>query len=126
MDNKKFNKYVVTSIISSIVLVGLFNYFIDPLDVFHTKNNFNNYKPNIDKNHRISKIPAFKLNKEQINAIWIGSSKTGWSSNEEYEKSTSSIRNCLSTRIFPTSIAFSKKLWYNKSIIIPKGYLYGS
>ena len=23
-------------------------------------------------------------------------------------------------------IAFSKKLWYNKSIIIPKGYLYGS
>jgi hypothetical protein len=23
-------------------------------------------------------------------------------------------------------IAFSKKLWYNKNIIIPKGYLYGS
>ena len=23
-------------------------------------------------------------------------------------------------------IAFSEKLWYNKDIIIPKGYLYGS
>ena len=25
-----------------------------------------------------------------------------------------------------TSIAFFEKVWYNKGIIIPKGYLYGS
>ena len=42
------------------------------------------------------------------------------------------IKNCVFVDLNKTfkklniGIAFSKKLWYNKNIIIPKGYLYGS
>ena len=87
MNNKRFNQSIVVTILTFLGFITFFNYTIDPFDVFHTKNIFNNNRPNIDKNHRVSKIPAFKLNKEKVDAIWVGSSKTGWSSNEEYEKS---------------------------------------
>ena len=87
MEYKNFARKIIYIILSFIIIISLFNYYIDPFNVFHTNNKFNKHKPNIDKNHRLSKIPAFKLNKNKIDAIWIGSSKTGWSSNEEYEKS---------------------------------------
>lgn len=86
MENKIFNKKLLGTLAFILFSASIFNYIIDPFDVFHTKNKFNQYKPNIDKSQRISKIPAFKLSKEKVSAIWIGSSKTGWSSNEEYEK----------------------------------------
>lgn len=95
LENKYFNKNLIFVCLFVLVGVSFFNYQIDPFDVFHVKNSLNEYKPNIDKNHRISKIPAFKIYKEPVDAIWVGSSKTGWSSNEEYEKSVlnSNIKN---------------------------------
>lgn len=86
MENKKFNKRIIISVVVLLSFVFLFNYFIDPFDVFHTKNKFNNYKPLIDQNHRLSKIPELKLDKNKINAIWVGSSRVGYGSNEKYER----------------------------------------
>lgn len=111
MDNRIFNKRVIFCVAFVLIFLALFNYFIDPFAVFQVQNKFNLYRPNVDKNHRLSKTPAFKLNKEKIEAIWIGSSKTGWSSNEEYEKSIlkTNIKNLsLNGASFYESITMAK------------------
>lgn len=82
---EKYNKVLLLLVISIIFFVSFLNIFVDPFDVFHTKNYFNRVRPNIDKNQRISLIPGLKFDKREINSIWIGSSKTGWNSNEKYE-----------------------------------------
>lgn len=61
------------------------NYFVDPLNVFHTTNILNINRPCANKNQRLSKIPAFKLNKDNVDVVWIGSSKTGEATNKRYE-----------------------------------------
>jgi len=95
MENKKFNKRIIISVVALLSFVFLFNYFIDPFDVFHVKNRFGYYKPFVDQNQRLSKIIELKLDKREINAIWVGSSRVGWSSNEEYETKVlkSNIKN---------------------------------
>lgn len=85
MEYKSYNLKILTILIFIVTFVSIFNYLIDPFAVFHNENKFNVIRPNIDKNQRISKIPALKLLKENVDAIWIGSSKTGWATNEEYE-----------------------------------------
>ena len=111
MDYKNFNKNIILSTLLAIGIVSALNYQMDAFDVFHTKNRFNTYKPDIDKNHRLSKIPAFKLTQEKVDAIWVGSSKTGWNSNEEYEKSilNKNIKNlALNGGSFYESITMAK------------------
>ncbi len=86
LNNAKF--YNISLILVFLILllsIICINYFIDPLDVFHTKNIFNVYKTCMNKNQRLSKIPAFKLNKDKVDVVWIGSSKTGECTNKAYE-----------------------------------------
>lgn len=87
MKNKKFNISLIFSILLIVTFTSIFNYIIDPFAVFHNEHRFNRLRTNIDKNHRVSKIPSFKLLKDNVDAIWVGSSKTGWSTNEKYESS---------------------------------------
>lgn len=111
MEYKNYNKLVLSALCLLIFFVVAFNYIIDPLNVFGTKNRFNEQKPNVDKNQRISKIPALKLDKNKIDAIWVGSSKTGWSSNENYESSilNANIKNLtLNSCSFYEAISMAK------------------
>lgn len=85
MQNKSFNAKILYGLVLVITIVSVFNYYIDPYNVFHNDNHFNFYRPSLNKNHRISKIPELKLMKTKIDAVWIGSSRTGWYSSEEYD-----------------------------------------
>lgn len=85
MNNKQYNKILIYSFILIIVLVSTINFIIDPYDVFNRKNCLNKIKVCVHKNHRFSKIPAFKLFNKEVDVIWLGSSKTWEGSNEEYE-----------------------------------------
>lgn len=82
---KFYNIALISVFLCLLIFIMGINYFIDPLDVFHTKNIFNISKTCVNKNQRLSKIPAFKLNKEIVDAVWIGSSKTGECTNKAYE-----------------------------------------
>lgn len=52
-----------------VFFISIFNFIIDPYAVFHNDNKFNVSRPNIDKNSRISRIPAFKLLKENAELV---------------------------------------------------------
>ncbi len=85
MKHKKYTKSLIITYLSIIFLSVGVNYIIDPLDVFKNQNKLNKIKPSKDKNHRISRNPELKLNKQNISAIWIGNSRVGWNTNEDYE-----------------------------------------
>lgn len=85
MDFKKYNRIILYTFVIIISIVSITNYIIDPYDVFNNHNFMNKVKSCVHKNHRFSKIPAFKFFKKDVYAIWIGSSKTWEGANEEYE-----------------------------------------
>lgn len=86
MSNKKYNVLILAVLLSTLTLTVTLNYLIDPFAVFNTHNALNIVKPRADKNERISKIPELKLNKTNIDGIWVGSSKTGWGLDVDYDK----------------------------------------
>ncbi len=114
MENKKYNKKIIIGVLMLTLFVGVFNYFIDPFDVFHNKNRFNSYRPFVDKNQRSSKILEFKLDKKEINAIWIGSSRVGWNSNEEYD---SKILNSNIKNLYINGCSFYEALTMAKNAV---------
>ena len=115
MDNQRFNKAFVITLFFTIVFIVSLNYLIDPYDVFHIKNRFNINKPHADSNQRVSKVPALKLNREKIDAIWVGSSRTGWSSNVEYE---SSVLNANIKNLALNGCSFYEAITMAKNAII--------
>ncbi len=111
MNNKKYNKLIIYTFISIVFIVSTLNYVIDPYAVFNKTNFLNKEKPCIDKNHRFSKIPAFKIFNKNVTAIWAGSSKTWEGSNEEYESKTlgGNVKNlAISSCTFDEAIIMAK------------------
>lgn len=111
MNYKKYNKILIFTSIIIVFIVSISNYIIDPYAVFNQYKFFNETKPCIDKNHRFSKIPAFKLYNKDVIAIWVGSSKTWEGTNEEYESKIlgGNVKNlAISGSTFEESIIMAK------------------
>lgn len=115
MKNKKYNTILLQIFISIIIVISLINYVIDPYYVFNTQNKLNKERKYKDKNHRFSKIPAFKLYKKDVCKIWTGSSKSWEGTNEEYE---SKISGCQVKNLAVSGSNFEEAINMAKNAMI--------
>lgn len=85
---KKYNKRILTALLTVLAILALLNFIVDPFYIFKiiSIENFNKYKPEIKRQVRITKIIDLKLTKEPVSAIFVGSSRTDGSFDPEYYK----------------------------------------
>ena len=83
---KFYNILIVLIILLSVIVTCVINYIVDPFLVFNVinKNGFNKIKPCLTKQERMTKVPQLKLNKDRVDIIYVGSSKTGWWLDTDY------------------------------------------
>lgn len=86
MKNNKFN---ITAILATVILlfVNIFiNVLVDPYYIFKTPliKGFNAIKPDIKKQERLTKVLEFKLHKNDIDTLFLGSSRVDYAINPYY------------------------------------------
>ena len=103
------------------VFTILFNYIIDPFDIFKfiKKTGINYNKPCISKQERITKIPQLKLNKDKIDIVFVGSSKTQWWLNIPYYSKISG-KNIISMGLSASSLQESIIMAENSIFLHPE------
>ena len=93
---KKFISYILIYVIGLLLLVGGFNYFMDPMWCFSHKHKFNQYQ--MDFNERQQKTNHINFQTFDYNALMIGSSRVAYISSEdikEYKTYNYSVANML-------------------------------
>lgn len=80
MSYKKFNFYIITILIGLFLFNILFNIAIDPFYIFKTPiiKGFNEIKPDLKKQERLTKILEYKINKNKFNTLFFGSSRVDY------------------------------------------------
>ncbi len=83
---KKYNVLLIVIIIFTVLFTAVVNYLVDPFDIFRVlkMKGFNLIKPCLTKQERMTKIPQLKLLKDNIDIIYVGSSKSGWWLDTDY------------------------------------------
>ena len=110
---KFYNCFIVLSCVVFVAMAAVINFTVDPYNIFRTFKikRFNIIKPCETKQERITKIPQLKLYKKQIDAIYVGSSKTNWWLNPDYHSKLSGkniYSMALSSSSLPESIVMAK------------------
>lgn len=81
---KKFNKRLLVTLFCLLTIIAIFNIIMDPYNVFMSPDlGFNSLKPEAKRQERLTKIINLKLNKNKIDAVFIGSSRVDWSINAQ-------------------------------------------
>lgn len=86
MKNKKFNLIIIT-LTSILLLINiLVNVIVDPYYIFKTPliNGFNSVKPDIKKQERLTKLLEYKLNRNKIDTLILGSSRVDYGIDPNY------------------------------------------
>ncbi len=118
---KKYNILIILILLLITIFTVLINYIIDPFDIFKfiKKVGINYNKPCISKQERMTKIPQLKLNKEKIDLVYVGSSKTDWWLNIPYHSKISG-KNIISMALSSSSLQESIIMAENSIIIHPE------
>lgn len=88
---RKYVKNLLISVLSLVAFFAVFNIVVDPFDIFKIVKvkKFNLLKPDKNRQQRVTKIVELKLDKSQLEAVFIGSSRVDGSINiQEYKKLT--------------------------------------
>lgn len=119
--NKKFNFLIILTVVITVIVVCVINLLVDPFDIFKIVkiNGFNYEKPCISKQERMTKIPQLKLNKDKIDIIYVGSSKTDWWLNPKYHSKISK-ENVVAMTLSSSSLQESIIMAYNSILIHPE------
>ena len=84
---KNFNKKIIKIIIICILLTGVINYIVNPYNIFTSKITQNKLlKPKMKLQERYTKFMALKMDKRQIDTVFVGSSRVDWALSKEYYK----------------------------------------
>lgn len=88
MNYKNFNLQIIIWLIGLFMFNILLNIAVDPFYIFKTPiiHGFNEIKPDLKKQERLTKVLEYKLNKNNINAIFFGSSRVDYSIDASYYK----------------------------------------
>ncbi len=118
---KHYNINILISLVLFTIFSIIFNYIIDPFDIFKVikKKGINCEKPCSYKQERMTKIPQLKFNKNNIDYIFVGSSKTQWWLNTDYHSKLAG-KNILSMGLSSSSIQESIIMAENSILIHPE------
>ncbi len=86
MNFKRFNNILLVSLVASLCVIASINIVADPFYVFRTPLNskINKIKPNITRQERITKILSYKMDRSNIDTIFVGSSRVDCALDPEY------------------------------------------
>ena len=81
MNSKKWIKISISTALLGFSLLAIFNYSVDPFNIFHTQV----LKENLQSNERFNKIEYLEKNHQNFNGYMIGSSRIGTTAPKEIE-----------------------------------------
>ena len=82
---KKFNTVLLSTVLCIITILGVFNFIVDPYNVFNSHlYKFNVLKPEAKRQERLTKIIGYKLNRQKIDTVFVGTSKVDWAFDKNY------------------------------------------
>ncbi len=81
-----FNIRILISFFAILLILALFNIIVDPFSIFNLVNikNFNELKPDKNRQQRITKVVELKLEKKPVDVIFLGSSRVDKAIDTEY------------------------------------------
>ncbi len=81
-----YNKKLITVFLAALIIIAAMNVVVDPYYIFKSPliNKFNKFKPDAGRNHRVTKIISFKLKKQPVDSVFLGSSRVSASISENY------------------------------------------
>lgn len=84
---KKFNKIILISVLLFLILISTLNFVVNPYNIFnHTFISKKLLKPEAKVQERYTKIIQMKLDKRDIDTVFIGTSRCDWAINKDYFK----------------------------------------
>ncbi len=98
MAYKKWVRYFLFIVFSTITLFGLFNYTIDPLWTFCHSNQYNNAQPGFDE-RQLKTNRAYFCGLEQYDALLLGSSRTTYINQHDFK--TMKVFNYSGVAMYP-------------------------
>lgn len=117
----KYNKKLLLIFFSFLFVIIGFNVFIDPFCIFNTPSitHINKIKSDKNRNQRITKIVKLKINKQPLEAVFLGSSRVNSSIDEEcYKKLTGKNTSNLGMNALSHEETF--KIAYHTILIHPE------
>lgn len=81
-----YNKKLFLTFFLILLSIAIFNFSVDAFSIFNIVkiHNFNYIKPDKDRNQRITKVVSLKLEKRNIDAVFLGSSRVNSTISEDY------------------------------------------
>ena len=118
---KFYNSSIILICIVFVVMSAAINFTVDPYNIFKTFKikRFNIIKPCATKQERITKIPQLKLYKNNIDILYVGSSKTDWWLNTDYHSKLSG-KNVYSMALSSSSMQESIIMAKNSIFLHPE------
>lgn len=118
---KFYNFSIILICIVFVVMSAAINFTADPYNIFKTFRikKFNLLKPCETKQQRITKIPQLKLYKNNIDILYVGSSKTDWWLNTDYHSKLSG-KNVYSMALSSSSLQESIIMAKNSIFLHPE------
>ena len=98
MQYKKWVRYFLLIVFSTISLFGLFNYTIDPLWTFCHSNQYNNAQPGFNE-RQLKTNRAYFCGLEQYDALLLGSSRTTYINQHDFK--TMKVFNYSGVAMYP-------------------------
>ena len=84
---RKFNRRILITLICVLTIVAIFNFVMDPYNVFMSPDlGFNSLKPDAKRQERLTKIIGLKLDKRKLDSVFIGTSRVDWPVNKQHYK----------------------------------------
>ena len=83
---KFYNKKLIVIFLAFLVFIAGINIIVDPYEIFGfvSVNKFNKFKPELERNQRVTEIIALKLEKNPVDTIFLGSSRVNSTISEKY------------------------------------------